>query len=89
MQATFDVSTLPVLIFRFIGTKSLIIQHPQKGKFTNSRVCSIFVYNLIEGKKHVRMTILSINSRESIHKPTCFFVLSDLRIRGFRTGNFD
>ena len=61
---------LPVLAFRFIGTKSssCIIQHPQKGEFTNSRICSIFVNNLIEGKKQVRMTNLSMNSRESIHR---------------------
>ena len=56
MQAAFDVSTLPVLSFRFIGTKSRKIQHPQKGEFTNSRICSIFVNNLIEGKKQVRIT---------------------------------
>ena len=90
-----------MLIFLVIGTKSCIIQHPQKGQVTNSRIGSIFVNNLIEGEKQVRMANLSMNSRESIqrhplkrhsNKPdklTCVFVLSDLRIRGFRTGNFD
>ena len=101
MKASFDVSTLPVLTFRFIGTKSRIIQHPQKDEFTNFRICSTFVNNLIEGKKQVRMTNLSMNSREIIHrhflkppqykpdKAYLLFVLSDLRLRGFRTGNFD
>ena len=56
------VSPLPVLTFQFIGTKSSIIQHPQKGEFTNSRICSIFVNNQIKGKKQVCMTNLSINS---------------------------
>ena len=93
-----------MLAFLFIGTKSRIIhvQHPQKGEFTNSRICSIFENNQIEGKKRVRMkkfkhefarkysktpfeTVTVINHI----KLTCFFVLSDLRIRGFRTGNFD
>ena len=57
-----------MLIFLFIGTNSCIIQHPQKDQVTNSRICSIFVNNLIEGEKLVRMTNLSMNSRESIHR---------------------
>ena len=67
MKAAFDVSTLPVLTFLFIGTKSRIIQHPQKGEFINSGICIIFVYNLIEGKKQVPMTNLSMNSHDIIH----------------------
>ena len=67
MEAACDVSSLPVLTFRFIGTKSCIIQHPQKDEIIHSHICSIFVNNLIEGKKQVRMTNLSMNSRESIH----------------------
>ena len=68
MKAAFDVSTLPVLTFGLKVTKSRIIQHPQKGEFANSRICSILVNNLIEGKKHVHMTNLTMNSQESSHR---------------------
>ena len=68
MRAAFDVSTLRVMTFLFIGTKPCIVTHPQKGQVTNSRICSIFVNNLIEGEKNVRMTNLSMNSQESIHR---------------------
>ena len=39
-----------------------------KSEFTNSRICSIFVNNLIESKKRDCMKNFSTNSRESIHR---------------------